>query len=94
MTMPASWHALFDDHRRMLEASSPIEAHGRLVRAAGLVLESSGLRLPVGSLCNVSQGDGSPDGLRVEAEVVGFAEGRLFLMPTGETLGLSPGARV
>ncbi|MFO1301963.1 MAG: flagellar protein export ATPase FliI [Burkholderiaceae bacterium] len=78
----------------MLQASSPFGAHGRLVRAAGLVLESSGLRLPVGSLCEVSQGDGGPDGMSVEAEVVGFSEGRLFLMPTGETMGLSPGARV
>jgi flagellum-specific ATP synthase len=94
MSVPASWSALFDEHRRMLDASAPIAAHGRLVRAAGLVLESSGLRLPVGSLCNVSQCEGDPDGLNVEAEVVGFAESRLFLMPTGETLGMAPGARV
>ena len=94
MSLPAAWAALLDNHRRMLQASSPFGTHGRLVRAAGLVLESSGLRLPVGSLCEVSQGDSAAEGIAVEAEVVGFSEGRLFLMPTGETLGLSPGARV
>ncbi len=94
MSLPGNWSALLDNHRRMLQASTPVAMHGRLVRAAGLVLESSGLRLPVGSLCQVTQTDGGHDGLCVEAEVVGFSEGRLFLMPTGETLGLSPGARV
>ena len=94
MSMPSAWASLFDNCREMLQARSPVGTHGRLVRAAGLVLESSGLRLPVGSLCQVSQGEVTPGGVAVEAEVVGFGEGRLFLMPTGETLGLSPGARV
>ena len=94
MSLPGAWASLLDNHRLMLQACTPIGVHGRLVRAAGLVLESSGLRLPAGSLCQVSQGDAAADGISVEAEVVGFGEGRLFLMPTGETLGLSPGARV
>ncbi len=93
MTLAPGWSALLANQRALLAAAIPVAAHGRLVRAAGLVLEASGLRLPVGSLCIVSQGDGL-DRLSVEAEVVGFAEDRLFLMPTGETLGLSPGARV
>ncbi len=98
MSAPTPWRALFDNQRAMLQSAAPIAVHGQLVRAAGLVLECSGLRLPVGSLCTVSQQDGSAGQVggesRIEAEVVGFADGRLFLMPTGETLGLSPGARV
>ena len=34
------------------------------------------------------------DGARIEAEVVGFAGDRLFLMPTGDIHGLKPNARV
>ncbi len=93
MTLSPAWTSLLANQRALLSAAAPIAVHGRLVRAAGLVLEASGLRLPVGSLCTVSQGDGR-ERVSVEAEVVGFAEDRLFLMPTGETLGLSPGARV
>ncbi|MGE0311014.1 MAG: flagellar protein export ATPase FliI [Lautropia sp.] len=63
---------------------------GRLSRASGLVLEARGLRLPVGSLCRL-QGHGEH---AVEAEVVGFDDGALFLMPSGDTGGLAPGARV
>ncbi|MGD9943419.1 MAG: flagellum-specific ATP synthase FliI, partial [Burkholderiaceae bacterium] len=78
----------------MLDAHSPLAVQGRLVRATGLVLEASGLRLPVGSLCLVTQGSDASGESSVEAEVVGFGDGRLFLMPTGDTFGLSPGAQV
>jgi flagellum-specific ATP synthase len=36
----------------------------------------------------------SGDGSKVEAEVVGFAGDKLYLMPTGEVHGLAPAARV
>ncbi len=63
---------------------------GRLVRMVGLTLEAVGCEAPVGGRCEVTGRDGTP----VEAEVVGFAGERLFLMPTGELRGLTPGARV
>ncbi len=94
MSLAAPWPGWFSSQRALLSAASPIAVHGRLVRAAGLVLEASGLRLPVGSLCLVSQCEDGRENVSVEAEVVGFSEDRLFLMPTGDTLGLSPGARV
>lgn len=72
-------------------AASPLETRGRLTRVAGLVMEAVGLKLPVGSQVRVVQ----DDGLRVDAEVVGFSGERLFLMPTtAEPYGLRPGAAV
>nr|WP_240001831.1 flagellar protein export ATPase FliI [Parvibium lacunae] len=67
-----------------------IEMRGRLTRVAGLVMEAIGLRLPVGSNCLILQEGMNP----AEAEVVGFNGDRLFLMPTGEVYGLTPGAIV
>jgi flagellum-specific ATP synthase len=68
-------------------------ASGRLTRAVGLVLEATGLQLPVGSDCLIELPPGYP--LRhAEAEVVGFAGDRIFLMPQSEVAGLLPGARV
>jgi flagellum-specific ATP synthase len=76
-------------HRRLLAPEVPMRITGRLVRVSGLVMEATGLRLPLGSVCRVH------DGLHAtEAEVVGFARGRLHLMPTGDIQGLSPGALV
>jgi flagellum-specific ATP synthase len=66
---------------------------GRLTRAVGLVLEAVGLQLPVGSDCLIELPPGYPQ-RHAEAEVVGFAGDRLFLMPQTEVAGLLPGARV
>jgi len=76
-------------HVRLLQSAQPIVVSGRLTRISGLVMEATGLSLPVGSVCTVR------DGARTtEAEVVGFSKGRQFLMPTGDLTGLSPGAQV
>ncbi|MBC7603486.1 MAG: flagellum-specific ATP synthase FliI, partial [Ramlibacter sp.] len=76
-------------HRKLLAGGVPLQVSGRLVRVSGLVMEATGLRLPLGSVCRVH------DGLRgTEAEVVGFARGRLHLMPTGDNQGLAPGGAV
>lgn len=72
-------------------ASTPATlATGHLTRINGLVMEASGLKLPLGSSCRIiPSGNAS-----IEAEVVGFAGERLFLMPAEDVYGLSPGARV
>lgn len=79
-----------------VRASQPLRACGRLTRAAGLILEAIGLRLPVGSGCLIELPSPAPGGASAmaEAEVVGFAGDRLFLMPQTEVAGLLPGARV
>ncbi len=91
--MPTALQRLLDTTRSLASHAQPIAVHGRLIRAAGLVLEATGLRLPVGAICRV-ESSAHGDSANVEAEVVGFADDRLFLMPTGQVTGLSPGARV
>jgi flagellum-specific ATP synthase len=73
-----------------LQTPAPLELTGFLTRAAGLVLEASGLKLPVGSTCAVYL----PDNNVVEAEVVGFSGEHIYLMPANDVYGLTPGARV
>ncbi len=71
-------------------APQPLEAVGTLVRVTGLVLEAAGVRVPVGSVCEV-RSSGQPP---VLAEVVGFSGDRAYLMPTGALHGMSSGALV
>jgi len=71
-------------------ATSPLMCSGRLTRVTGLVMEAVGLRLAVGSCCIIEL----PGGNSVEAEVVGFSDDRLYLMPASDTYGVTPGARV
>lgn len=84
------WDRWLEDHRAFAEVPVPLAVEGRLIRVSGLVMEAAGLRLSIGAVCRVLQPGAEP----VEAEVVGFGDERLYLMPTGETYGLTPGARV
>ena len=62
---------------------------GILTRVVGLTLEAKGLRAPVGSQCKIETMSGF-----VDAEVVGFSEQTLYLMPNDHISGVLPGARV
>lgn len=70
-----------------------VRRYGRLTRATGLVLEATGLQLPLGATCVIERQDGT-ETREVESEVVGFNGQRLFLMPLEEVEGILPGARV
>ncbi|WP_290633340.1 flagellar protein export ATPase FliI [Aquisalimonas sp.] len=72
-----------------VERPRPVPS-GVLRRMVGLTLEAEGCQAPVGARCLVS----TPQGLEVEAEVVGFGNDSLYLMPTGDVHGLTPGATV
>lgn len=66
------------------------ELSGRLTRMVGLTLECVGCPMVVGDRCLIErQGN---DG--VEAEVIGFEDDRVYLMPLTAIEGLRPGARV
>ena len=88
-----AWRATLGNASTGVGRSIPIRTYGRLTRAVGLVLEAVGLRLPVGSDCLIELPPGYAQ-RTTEAEVVGFAGDRLFLMPQTEVAGLLPGARV
>ncbi|MEH6346624.1 MAG: flagellar protein export ATPase FliI [Bermanella sp.] len=62
---------------------------GHLTRMVGLTLEAVGCKVKVGERCWVSQPNG-----KVEAEVVGFDNDKIFLMPIETVQGLEPGAKV
>ncbi|MBX6771324.1 MAG: FliI/YscN family ATPase [Chloroflexi bacterium] len=64
---------------------------GRVVRAIGLSLAVEGLSLPVGGLCFIYPGGDAP---RITAEVIGFQEQHLIVMPYDETRGVRPGSAV
>jgi flagellum-specific ATP synthase len=87
---PPRWEQFMNDARDCADTHNPLEVRGTLTRLAGLVLEAVGLRVPVGSQCLIANGTKAP----VLAEVVGFSNDRAFLMPAGDTHGLSSGASV
>jgi len=63
---------------------------GRIVKVVGLTVESLGPRANLGDICSVIAADGK----ECIAEVVGFRDARLILMPLGELSSVAPGADV
>lgn len=80
-----------DVTRRLPQLRAPRPAPaGMVVRLVGLRLEARGITAPLGALCVVR----GPGGQRIDAEVVGFQDRTLLLMPFEEPHGIGPGATV
>ena len=84
------WTRFMADAQARVSDDAGLETRGTLTRLTGLVLEATGIRVPVGSQCLVQMPGAAP----VLSEVVGFAGDKAFLMPAGDTQGLSSGASV
>ena len=86
----ARWQSYLRDCGALLDIAEPLQVSGRVTRVTGMVMEAVGMKLAVGSACTVPL----PNGAMIEAEVVGFNEDRLFLMPQNDVEGIVPGTRV
>ena len=87
---PVAWIRFMADARARLKDDVPLEVSGTLTRLTGLMMEAQGLRAAVGAQCEVRQAGQPP----VTAEVVGFTQGGLYLMPAGDVHGMRNGAQV
>ena len=64
-------HAL-DDAEQRITRTPALRRYGRLTRATGLVLEATGLQLPLGATCIIERTDANHQVQEVESEVVAF----------------------
>ncbi len=74
-----------------LNASSPIRANGKVTKVIGLIIEAHGPASRLGSVCDIYH---KGDMRRVRAEVLGFRDNKVLLMPLEEIRGIEPGSRV
>jgi len=89
-TTPCSLNRLQGAAHRVREARIT-ETCGRVVQLIGLVIESEGPSAAMGEVCRIQSG--RHDGVTL-AEVVGFRNHHLLLMPLGEIHGIHPGSEV
>lgn len=78
-------------YRDLLRKADLIECSGKVMKAVGLTVESSGPAVHMGDLCRIYASEGDR---YVEAEVVGFKDQRVLLMPFGDMVGIGFGSRV
>ncbi|NCB50682.1 MAG: flagellar protein export ATPase FliI [Clostridia bacterium] len=68
-----------------------VEHSGKVMKVVGLTVESNGPAVNIGNICRIYPFAGDD---YVEAEVVGFRDQRVLLMPFGDMTGIGFGSRV
>jgi flagellum-specific ATP synthase len=79
-----------DQMRGRLADASPTGHYGHVHQVCGLVIEAIGPNLAIGDMCEIETRDGGA----VFAEVVGFRDNKMLLMPLGDLNQIAPGSRV
>lgn len=69
--------------------NSPV-IQGKVTKIVGLTIEANGPLLGIGTRCEIENGSSS----KIMAEIVGFKDDRIVLMPYGESEGIAPGSIV
>ena len=75
---------------KTVDRLDPLKVYGRIVEITGLTIKATGLDVSIGESCKIYSDKAAP----VDAEVVGFKEGKVILMATGEVTGIRHGSRV
>ncbi|NVJ49497.1 MAG: flagellar protein export ATPase FliI [Gammaproteobacteria bacterium] len=76
--------------QQRMQSAPELQVEGRLTRMVGLTLEAVGCQVNIGERCLVATHHGTKE----PAEVVGFSDDKVYLMPIGDIQGLGPGASV
>ena len=80
----------WDKYFNAVDSCVTIRPEGRISKVVGLVAEGDGMGLGIGNLCAIKNGHGN----EIIAEVIGFRDGKVLLMPYGNIRGMSPGSRI
>ena len=80
----------WDKYQEALRSCQPIKMEGKIVKVAGIVAQANGPGMSIGSLCCIKNRSGQ----NMQAEVIGFNNKRVIVMPFGEMRGIEPGSRI
>ncbi|MGI6122578.1 MAG: flagellar protein export ATPase FliI [Acetivibrionales bacterium] len=79
-----------DKYKKLLDSRSFVRYSGKVTKVVGLTIEAEGPETHIGALCHIfTQND-----RMVLAEVVGFKDKQVLLMPIGDMSGIGPGNTV
>ena len=80
--------SVFQQLTRQVYNAEPYSLTGKIENIVGMSIEASGGRAAVGDICRIYNGD---SGGQVTAEVVGFKNDHILLMPYSDMSGISAG---
>lgn len=81
----------FDKYKNIINETQSMNEIGKVIRIIGLVIEADGPSSSIGDLCYIYPNVGDNP---INAEVVGFKDNIIQLMPLGNMEGIKPGSMV
>ncbi|MBE3592677.1 MAG: flagellar protein export ATPase FliI [Thermoanaerobacter sp.] len=81
---------MLEKYKKVLQEKRLIQYYGKVSQVIGLTIESTGPLSNIGEICNIKTINGNT----ILAEVVGFKEEKVYLMPLGNMEGIGAGSKV
>ncbi|HUJ19160.1 MAG TPA: FliI/YscN family ATPase [Nitrospirota bacterium] len=69
--------------------TEPMKVYGRVIEITGIIIKATGVKASIGESCRIIS-----DHVSIDAEVVGFRDGKVLLMAVGDLSDIRPGSRV
>ncbi|MEW6417093.1 MAG: FliI/YscN family ATPase [Nitrospirota bacterium] len=68
----------------------PMKIYGRVAEITGIIIKATGIKAAIGESCRIF----SENDLSMDADIVGFRDGKVMLMAVGDLVGIRLGSRV
>jgi flagellum-specific ATP synthase len=81
----------FEKYTRCIESTCSISMEGQVTKVVGNVIEGNGPAMPLGGVCKIMSTGMSQF---INAEVIGFRDNSLLLMPLNNSDGVEPGSAI
>ncbi len=86
-----SAHVSLDHYRQNVQNTVPVKTYGHVTQVVGLVVEANGPAVKLGAMCDILANPNEPP---VTAEVLGFRDRTVLMMPLEEIRSIGPGSKV
>ena len=78
-------------YHRCVDTACTIQANGKVINVVGLVIEAQGPVARLGTVCDIYT---NGDSHKITAEVLGFKDNKVLMMPLQEIRGIGPGCPI
>jgi len=81
----------FAKYHRIIESINPVSTYGKVSDIVGLLVEGHDCGSSIGEMCRIYVNGGNDS---IAAEVVGFRNGKVLMMPIENIQGIGPGSKI
>jgi len=76
-------------YTKAVAKTEPIKVYGRVIEITGIIIKATGVKASIGESCRILS-----EHIELDAEVVGFRDGKVLLMAVGDLSEVKAGSRV